>query len=137
MRRDVVLEQVTLDAGEYWLGDPCYVIRDEDWMPWLEACDYQVETNLMGEIPGTEHEAVGFATSFGDGVYPYTVDGREEFELGVDAGMIGFVPVEYEPNPRVEFLVTKVTFPSMTTVVWNNGNLSWWMGGECKVVTDD
>ena len=53
MRKEVVEELVTLDAGDYWLGDPCYVIRDEDWMPWLEATDYQTETNLIGEIPGS------------------------------------------------------------------------------------
>jgi len=138
MRRDVVVEQVTLDAGDYWLGDPCYVIKDEDWMPWLEECGYETETNLVGEIPGTEHEAVGFATSFGDGVYPYLVNGEQEFELGVDAGMIGFVPVEYEPKPRLEGLITKVSFPRMTTVKWWNGNFSWWgADGECEVKTDD
>jgi len=137
MRRDIVEEQVTLDAGEYWLGDPCYCIKDEDWMPWLEECEYETETNLVGAIPGTEHEAVGFATSFGDGVYPFTIDGEEEFELGVDAGMIGFVPVEYNEKPKYEALVTKVKFDRMTTVVWKNGNFSWWNDGECKVVTDD
>jgi hypothetical protein len=137
MRKEVVEELVTLDAGEYWLGDPCYVIRDEDWMPWLEATDYQTETNLIGEIPGSEHEAVGFQTSFGDGVYPFTINGEEVFELGVDAGMIGFVPVEYEPKPRVQAFVTKVKFDHMTTVRWKNGNFDWWNDGECKVTTDD
>ncbi len=138
MRREVVEELITLDAGEYWLGDPCYVIRDEDWAPWLEKCEYETETNLFGLIPGTGQEAVGFATSFGDGVYPYMVNGEEVFELGVDAGMIGFVPVEYEPKPRLEALVTKVTFSHMTTVRWKNGNFSWWGGdGENEVVTDD
>ena len=112
-------------------------IKDEDWMPWLEECEYETETNLVGAIPGTEHEAVGFATSFGDGVYPFTIDGEEEFELGVDAGMIGFVPVEYNEKPKYEALVTKVKFDRMTTVVWKNGNFSWWNDGECKVVTDD
>ena len=140
MRRDVVVEQVTLDAGDYWLGDPCYVIKDEDWMPWLEECEYETQTNLIGEIPGTEHEAVGFATSYGDGVYPYLVNGEEVFELGVDAGMIGFVPVEYAPKPRgyVAELVTKVSFSRLTTVRWENGNFSWWgADGECEVKTDD
>ena len=138
MRRDVVVEQVTLDAGEYWLGDPCYVIKDEDWIPWLEECEYETQTNLVGEIPGTDHEAVGFATSYGDGVYPYLVNGEEVDELGVDAGMIGFVPVEYVQKPKYEALVTKVSFSRMTTVKWENGNFSWWgADGECEVKTDD
>ena len=137
MRKEQVEELVTLDAGDYWLGDPCYVIRDEDWMPWLEETDYTNETNLIGKIPGSEHEAVGFATSFGDGVYPFTIDGEEVFELGVDAGMIGFIPVEYEPKPRLQGMITKVSFSRMTTVRWREGNFSWWNDGECKVVTDD
>ena len=137
MRKQIVEEQVTLDAGDYWLGDPCYVIRDSDWMPWLEATDYRTETNLIGEIPGTGHEAVGFATSYGDGVYPFTIDGEEIFELPVDAGMIGFVPVEYEPKPRLESMVTKVSFFRRTTVSWEKGNFFWWNDGECEVTTDD
>ena len=137
MRKEVVEELVTLDAGDYWLGDPCYVIRDEDWMPWLEATDYETETNLVGEIPGSEHEAVGFATSYGDGVYPFTINDEQVEELAVDAGMIGFVPVEYEPKPRLEGLVTKVKFDRMTTVRWKDGNFSWWNDGECKVTTDE
>ena len=137
MRKAIVEELVTLDAGDYWLGDPCYVIRDEDWVPWLEATDYTNETNLVGEIPGSEHEAVGFATSYGDGVYPFTINDEEVFELGVDAGMVGFVPVEYEPKPRLEGMVTKVSFSRMTTVRWKAGNFSWWNDGECKVTTAD
>ena len=138
MRKDVIAEQVTLDAGDYWLGDPCYVIKDEHWVPWLEECGYETETNLVGDIPGTEHGAVGFATSYGDGVYPYIVNSEEVDELGVDAGMIGFVPVEYNEKPKYEALVTKVTFSRMTTVRWENGNFSWWSGnGENEVITDD
>jgi hypothetical protein len=70
-------------------------------------------------------------------VYPFTIDDEEVFELGVDAGMIGFVPVEYEPKPRLEGMITKVSFSHMTTVSWRDGNFSWWNDGECKVVTDD
>ena len=137
MRREVVEEQITLDAGDYWLGDPCYVIRDEDWMPWLEATDYTTETNLIGEIPGTDHSAVGFQTAFGDGIYPYTVNGKEVFELGVDAGLIGFVPVEYEPRPRLEGLVTKVTMRDALDVRWTDGDISFYSEGWCKVVTNE
>ena len=137
MRRQTVEEIVTLDAGDYWLGDPCYVIRDEDWMPWLEATGYQTETNLVGNIPGTDHSAVGFQTAFGDGIYPYTVNGKEVFELGVDAGLIGFVPVEYEPRPRLEGLVTKVTMRDALDVRWTDGDISFYSEGWCKVVTNE
>ena len=136
MRRKIVEELVTLDAGDYWLGDPCYVIREEHWMPWLEATDYRTQTNMIGEIPGTDHEAVGFSTSYGDGVYPLTVNDEEVFELPVDAGMIGFVPVQYG-DPKYSELVTKVSFSRLTAVRWKNGDISWWdSDGKTEVKTN-
>ena len=99
MNKSDIEVQVQIPAGEYWLGDPCYTIKDEDWIPWLEACNYTEEDNLVGVIPGTDFSAVGFRTAWGDGVYPLQ---KEEgyhwddvFALGVDAGLIGFVPCEY------------------------------------------
>ena len=137
MRRKIVEELVTLDAGDYWLGDPCYVIWDAHWIPWLEATDYRNQTNLIGVIPGTDHEAVGFSTSYGDGVYPLTVNGEEVFQLPVDAGMIGFVPVEYGFDPKGPELVTKVSFSRLTAVRWKNGDISWWdSDGKTEVKTN-
>jgi hypothetical protein len=136
--------QVQIPAGDYFLGDPCYTIRDEDWVPWLEACNYKEEDNLVGKIPGTNFSAVGFRTAWGDGVYPLQhakrgsyADGWVDYaELGVDAGLIGFVPCEY--GGEVSMYVTKITFDSLTSVTWREGNFEWTNsnGEKMRVVTD-
>ena len=70
MNKSDIEVQVQIPAGDYWLSDPCYTIKDEHWVPWLEACNYREEDNLVGVIPGTDFSAVGFRTAWGDGVYP-------------------------------------------------------------------
>jgi hypothetical protein len=86
---------VTVPAGRYWVGDPCYSVPNDLWMDWLEAADYT--------FPGREHVlaaringqiAVGVATKYGDGSY-MDEQGRE---YGVDAGLLGVVPVEVAEN---------------------------------------
>ena len=132
--------QVQIPAGEYWLSDPCYVIKDEDWIPWLEACNYRESDNLVGVIPGTDFSAVGFRTAWGDGVYPFQKEKgyswEDVAELGVDAGLIGFVPCEY--GGEASMYVTKITFDKLTSVTWREGNFSWTnsSGEKFRVVTD-
>ena len=53
MHKSDVEIQVQIEPGDYWLSDPCYTIEDEDWLPWLEACNFREEDNLVGKIPGT------------------------------------------------------------------------------------
>ena len=138
--------QVQIPAGDYWLSDPCYTIADSDWIPWLENCNFREEDNLVGVIPGTDFFAVGFRTAWGDGVYPLqkleykgyssTADWTDVAELGVDAGLIGFVPCEY--GGEGSMYVRKITFDSLTSVTWREGNISWRnsSGEKFRVVTD-
>lgn len=83
---------VTMPAGSYWVGDPCYAVPNEDWMPWLEAADYMNERRyLLATIDGWEcREVLGIGTAHGDGVY---LD-QSCREYPVDAGLIGVVPEE-------------------------------------------
>ena len=77
----------TMPAGKYYIGDPCYVIADEDWGPLLEHAEY---------FSGTEGKAVDWmgdllfsgSTAYGDGEY----QDRKGNKYPVDAGMIGAVP---------------------------------------------
>jgi hypothetical protein len=144
MRKEEIKVQVVLPPGKYWLGDPCYVIRDEDWVPWLEATNYTKEDNLLGEIPGTEHEAVGFRTRFGDGEYPVEREDTSKYSHSraywdevstcpVDAGMIGFVPFDYEPKPRHEGLVNLFEFSHHTNVVCEEGDIQFYHGDEHRL----
>lgn len=84
--------QATVPAGEYFLGDPCYTIKDHDrWMQLLESCNYfSVEDGKgspIGELDG--HQVLAFGTAYGDGCYT----DQYGAEYGVDAGLIGLVPV--------------------------------------------
>lgn len=98
-------EQTTsqmLPAGAYWVGDPCYAFEDHAvWMALLESADYTgpqrileaaVRVGELGEVDeggvGTE-QFVASGTAFGDGVF---TDGDGN-EYGVDAGLLGVVPV--------------------------------------------
>lgn len=93
---------VTMPPGEYFVGDPCYAVREADWMPWLEAADYINEsTYLLADVQG--RPVLGIGTANGDGTYR----GSDGNVYGVDAGMIGVVPVEVAQSgcksPRVTF----------------------------------
>ena len=79
-------------AGKYYIGDPCYVVPDEEWDGILEHTQF-FGCNGVGAWGG---EWKGFrmfsgSTAFGDGCYTDN-QGRV---YGVDAGMIGIVPFEY------------------------------------------
>ena len=97
---------------------------------------------VVTKIPGTDFYAVGFRTAWGDGVYPlqkehgYRGDWQDEAELGVDAGLIGFVPCEYGGEDSL--YVHKITFDRLTSVTWREGNISWTnsSGEKFRVVTD-
>ena len=81
---------VTMPAGRYWVGDPCYAVPNDRWMEWLEAADYQNEPRyLLAELDG--RPVLGISTAYGDGQY-WGRSGEGPFP--VDAGLIGLVPVE-------------------------------------------
>ena len=95
---------VLVPAGQYVIGDPCYAVPDDDWLPLLETCDYF--RSPIGYVKdGIQKFAVlAFGTKWGDGCYAGT-DGRE---YGVDAGLLGLVPVDIVKDlPEHEgFIVT-------------------------------
>lgn len=80
--------KVTMPAGTYLVGDPCYAVPDHRWMEWLEAADYETQDVLLAELDG--HPTLGIGTAHGDGTY----EGDDGNEYPVDAGLIGVVPVE-------------------------------------------
>jgi hypothetical protein len=110
---------VQVPAGEYFLGDPCYAVPDELWMPLLESNnvfgvgnDDGPHSGPVGTVNGVE--VLGFGTAYGDGVY------RDQFgnHFPVDAGMIGLTPMELVPDSEragLEGLGVIVTFPYPVT----------------------
>lgn len=100
---------VEVPAGTYQLGDPCYTVPDDAWMPLLESCGY-FEDSPIGTLPdGTK--VLGFSTQYGDGSYR---DNRGN-SYGVDAGMIGLVPVPDDTplGPRNDGMVVKFNKPTV------------------------
>lgn len=144
MYKEEMKTRVTLPAGKYWLGDPCYTIPNSDWHEWLEAANYTQEINLLAKVPGREDYAIGFSTAFGDGCYPYQKQSGGNWSswesqelLPVDAGLIGFVPFDVAPDHN-ETLSVLVEFDRDTQVEWQEGNLEWWVDAQrFRVLTDE
>ena len=93
-----MMEKVMIQAGKYYLGDPCYSFED-GWDKVLNETD--CFDNPMAEING--HQVLGFRTAYGDGEYISNI-GKS---FCVDAGMIGLVAVE----------LAEVENPFSTTVI--------------------
>lgn len=70
-------------AGTYFIGDPCYALRDDLYSKWGE--DHNYEDGDYGYF------AVG-STAYGDGTY---VDSYSQREFGVDAGILGVVNMQF------------------------------------------
>lgn len=83
---------VTMPAGEYFVGDPCYAVPDEKWSDWLDDAyggrDGNTVDVLLAEVDG--RPVLGISTAYGDGVY-WASDGCS---YPVDSGLLGLVPVE-------------------------------------------
>jgi len=80
-----------IPAGKYWLGDPCYIIRDKDW---LHFCNKYSFNDAEGNHCVTLQDNISvlaFSTYHGDGCY---LD-QHGNSYPVDAGLIGLVPWEY------------------------------------------
>ena len=76
-------------AGEYWIGDLVYVIRDSDWD---EVCDLIFDGNeaVDGEFNLSDGRRFAiFTTHFGDGTYETSLGDS----LCVDSGSIGCIRV--------------------------------------------
>ena len=87
--------------GKVYVGDPCYVFPGEDYSLWDKACDAMFDVNnefndrdnlRVMEINGIK--SYWFGTNSGDGCYPLKKNNRQIAELGVDAGMLSFIPLE-------------------------------------------
>jgi hypothetical protein len=85
-----------LEAGKYWIGDPCYVLDDTGVdFNWSEFVDFIFKGDPSGRLNEgvVQHQGIRFgffSTAYGDGGY---YDNRGN-EYGVDAGMIACIPYD-------------------------------------------
>jgi hypothetical protein len=76
--------KVVIQAGKYYLGDPCYSLN-ESWDDILKQSKNFKEPLI--DVP--EGQILAFKTAYGDGEYPSNA-GRK---FCVDSGLLGLVPV--------------------------------------------
>lgn len=113
----VIDPRSALPPGDYYIGDPCYVIHDYDWMNALEGTRYfglfdSDEAMNSGEHKyapanmrcgvfmvktndGKEFLLGASQTKHGDGEYPCEDHGVEIGKCPVDAGLISAIPMEF------------------------------------------
>lgn len=83
---DDVEHVATLPAGDYYVGDPCYVLDDDQFDQWVPGLR-RSGRHHVGLVDGST--VVGISTAYGDGSYR----GSDGFDYDVDSGMLGLVPV--------------------------------------------
>ena len=109
---------VVIPPGEYWVGDPCYAYTnnsDSLWMPLL--CNF-LDDSPLAQVG--DNWFVAFPTAYGDGVY-LDQDGRE---YGVDAGLIGVVPVDSaEPDAGTLYALHRTTFEREVQMYSEDGKI--------------
>jgi hypothetical protein len=120
---------VSVPAGKYWLGDPCYAVPDHLWHDLLDS-SYCFE-NPIGKVKaddGKVHRVLAFGTAYGDGVY------ADQFgnQFPVDAGLIGLTPVGLAEG--VPFGATLVEFTYETVCMAQDGVMQF---GKYKINTRD
>lgn len=86
-------------AGTYYIGDPCYAVKDENWSSLIDSTGCFGLHDRLEELysnwdDGTfvynGKKCFASGTSYGDGTY-YD---REMREYGVDAGLLSIMPLD-------------------------------------------
>jgi hypothetical protein len=104
-----------LPAGKYYIGDPCYVFNDETWDTLIEKHWDSMRHGEIFELNG--QQLWMHSTKFGDGVY----DDQNGTEYGVDAGLLGIVPIALIEDPAGEENGTVLEFQRSVVVSYDNG----------------
>lgn len=96
---------VRMPAGEYYVSDPCYCFNNDTWHKIGAITNwFQDEEKPVFEYKGKP--CLAFSTAHGDGLFTDN-QGRE---YGVDAGMIGLIPVEVADKAPCEGIGHKIGF---------------------------
>ena len=77
-----------LPAGEYYIGDPCYVIDNDKWGEFLDPFWDKKPKGGVFDFDG--YQCAAFYTKYGDGCYTLEPG---YYRIPVDAGMIGAIPM--------------------------------------------
>lgn len=83
-----VRETISCPNGFYF-GDPCYAMGDKEYDELIDQMFATDHRGVVGRFDIAGSKVIVDNTAYGDGEYP----GRN-FNYGVDAGMLGIVPME-------------------------------------------
>lgn len=85
-----------LPVGKYYVGDPVYVIPEDDWKTFLETYGASDVGNGFFQI---KYNKILIINNRGDGELPLFWNQNDEDEpasyLGIDSGMFAFIPFDY------------------------------------------
>jgi len=127
-------EDIVFPSGEYYIGDPCYVLSDEMWDYWC----YNLHMK-KGEVWINGEKVAIYSTHCGDGEFI----GNNGFTYHVDSGCFGMVPsslFDQTMRQRAEKLGTfhhfavDVTFMVLKT---NKFTRFIYIGGSDETDSDD
>ena len=90
--KDYDRRSVTVEAGEYVLGDPCYLLSEGQYNKWLEDADYFSYRHVFSAAVNG-HLVVGLSTR-GDGSFVSS----EGDTYCVDSGLLAIVPKALIPD---------------------------------------
>lgn len=77
---------IDVDAGVCWIGDPCYIIGNEEleypYLNWNDFCNKLIIKEKEGITKWKHHHSYGkgitVRTGYGDGTYPVYVKRNKE-----------------------------------------------------------
>lgn len=79
--------ELMMPAGEYYIGDPCYVIDNDLWDEFCDATFAMKKDYGVFEFKG--YKCFVSSTNYGDGTYTDQMHRK----YPVDAGIIGAIPI--------------------------------------------
>lgn len=84
---DVSVETRIQFNGRIWIGDPCYVIPDKEWLTFLDVLwSASDEDGVVINTPKGNFFVWG--TAYGDGEYPVERSSENIGSCGVDSGLL-------------------------------------------------
>lgn len=130
-----IRSEFVMPAGTYYVGDPCYAIRDK-WDSLLNhtECNFFEAGGNGAALIFEGHPVCAFGTAYGDGTYRDDNGNR----YGVDAGLLGVVAAELVDNERAWELGRKVEFKhNFTCLVVEQGDSHKICLGSIAIETGD
>lgn len=103
--------KIKMKAGTYYIGDNCYVLKEEyihgfEWV--RDFCNplFDNSDNGDGLVVVDGKDVVAFGTAYGDGEYSSNIG----FDFPVDAGIIGCTPTDLWKGGEPPFGCSLVEF---------------------------